>query len=722
MDFFGQQERARSASKRLLFLFTLSVVLTNAAVCFAVAFALRFTHLLAQLSYRSGARQGWLVRMANHFSADGIWNWELFGWVTLLVLCVIAAGSSLKLWQLSAGGAKVQELLGGRLLNLNTPDPDERRLLNVVEEMAIASGVPVPDVYLLEEENGINALAAGNDASDASVGVTFGAVKLLNRDELQGVVAHEFSHILNGDMRLNTRLIGWLHGILGLVVLGRVLTLSFLDRRDRDAGWGVDTGSRSGPFFHPAFIPAFVLGAICIVAGSFGAFFARIFKSAVSRQREYLADAAAVQFPRNPDGLAGALKKIGGLRWRSVLNTPRAEEASHMYFNDGMRRRWFGFTSTHPPLTQRIKRIDPRFDGRYPAISMERVLRESKAAEVYREYGEGKPVDFEKVASVLGPSGAPQELLYATAARQPQVQQADSPCGSVRIPLRAVAVVGAVPPLARLSPEHLRIAEAFLRGIPDDLRQVTRELLGATALVYAMLCSKDLATRAAQISALETSTEPGIVPELNRLLPLVDVLEPGAFLPIADLCVRALRQLSPEQYANFRCNLQQLIEADDQIDLFEYMLQRMIIRHLDPLFRNVSRTPVQYYTLRPLLPACAVLLSGLARIGHDNEDDALAAFGAGALELGADAAALCLLDLEQCNLPQMDEAITKTAQAARPLKQQILNALICAAATDGLLKRREAELLRAIADAFAAPLPPFLSAEPERAQEIRAVE
>jgi Zn-dependent protease with chaperone function len=685
MDFFGQQEQARASTKRLLSLFVLALVLTNLAIYWAVAVFLWLTHLLAL----SASSQGWLTKLANHFCAAGVWNWELLGWVTLLVTLVVGVVSGCKLWQLSRGGAVVAELLGGRLVSPDTTDPEERRALNAVEEMAIASGVPVPDVYLLDEECGINAFAAGHDPTDAVVGVTFGALKLLTRDELQGVIAHEFSHILNGDMRLNTRLIGWLHGVLGLVVLGRILTLSFLSRaRTADGQW-------VGPMFHPVFLPAFVLGWICIVAGSFGAFAARLIKSAVSRQREYLADAAAVQFTRNPDGLVGALTKIGGLRGRSIIGAARAEEASHMYFGDGMRPRWFGFMATHPPLTKRIQRINPGFDGKYPPVLLERVLRESRVTELYREQG-GKPVDYDKLASVIGASAAAQEMLYANAAKQTSARPPTAPPPTVR-------AVGGIPT------NHLELTMMFLGTIPTPLRAVTQQPFSAAALLYGMICSSEPATRARQIAELAARTEPGIAAELNRLLPLMDELDTSLFLSLADLSVRALRQLSADQYENFRGNLEWLVEADQQIDLFEYMLQRMIVLHLEPHFRPVKKLPVQYYTLKPLLPEFAVLLSGLARIGHESEVEARAAFQQGAARLMSDAG-LQFLPLAECNLLQIDAAINKAAQATPQLKQQILAALICTAATDGQLRRREAELLRAIADALGMPVPPFLGA------------
>src|SRR4051812_7989234 len=263
---------------------------------------------------------------------------------TLGTLGIIGTGSFFKTLSLARGGRAVAELLDGRLGNPNSTDAQERKLLNIVEEMAIASGVPVPQVYVMDGEPGINAFAAGHSASDAAVSVTRGALTMLTRDELQGVIAHEFSHLLNGDMKLNLRLMGLIFGILCLTVIGRVL---------------IRTSGKKNP------LP--LLGLALIIIGWVGVLFGRLIQAAVSREREFLADASAVQFTRNPSGLAGALKKIGGLAEGSQLQTNRAEEASHFFFANGLKSRFFGF-ATHPPLIERIKALDPSFDGKYPTV------------------------------------------------------------------------------------------------------------------------------------------------------------------------------------------------------------------------------------------------------------------------------------------------------------------------------------------------------------------
>ncbi len=326
MDFFERQDKARRNTRLLVFYFCVAVLSLVIAVNVAVSLILT---LFAGTS--SGGEP-----------SPGLSQSDLLVWVTIGTLGVILMGSIFKTLQLARGGSAVAELLDGRLINSNTSDADERKLLNVVEEMSIASGVPVPQVYVMDGEPGINAFAAGHSASDAAISVTRGCMKLLSRDELQGVIGHEFSHILNGDMGVNLRLMGLIFGIVCLTVIGRIL---------------VRTRGRKNP------LP--LLGLALIIIGWAGVFFGRLIQAAVSRQREALADASAVQFTRNPSGLAGALKKIGGLTYGSRINSPHAEEASHLFFATGLSNSLF---ATHPPLLERIRALDPSFDGEFPRV------------------------------------------------------------------------------------------------------------------------------------------------------------------------------------------------------------------------------------------------------------------------------------------------------------------------------------------------------------------
>src|SRR5437016_4331090 len=333
MDFFERQEQAHHNTRLLVIYFSAGVALLIATVYLAVLL------IFAGVS----SRHPRYYRYDNDQPAISLWNPRLFFGVAIGTLSVIVLGSLFNTAELAQGGSVVATNLGGRLVNPSTTDPNERKLLNVVEEMAIAAGVPVPQVYLLPQERGINAFAAGHSTSDAVVSVTEGSIKLLTRDELQGVIGHEFSHILNGDMRLNLRLMGIIFGIVCLAVIGRILLQTRGSSRDRN--------------------PLPLLGLALLVLGWTGVFFGRLIQAAVSRQREFLADASSVQFTRNPAGLAGALKKIGGLSYGSKLQAAHAEEASHMFFGNGMGESFLHLMDTHPSLEERIRALDPAFDG-----------------------------------------------------------------------------------------------------------------------------------------------------------------------------------------------------------------------------------------------------------------------------------------------------------------------------------------------------------------------
>ena len=320
MNFFRYQHQARRATTRLVLLFVLAVL----AIVLAVN--------LAAYPVLGGDLQAQAL-------------------LSLATALVIGIASWWRVRALRGGGALIAAQMGGRLVPADTSDPLLRRYRNVAEEMAIAAGIPVPLLFVLDDEQGINAFAAGYSPSDAAVAVTRGALLRLNRDELQAVIAHEFSHVLNGDMRLNIHLMGMLFGILMLGVIGRrllgVVGNSGLGRRRGGLG--------------PLSV-AIAAGLAAMIIGAVGVFFARLIKAAVSRQREVLADASAVQFTRNSAGLAGALKKIAGLPQGSRLeDRAGAEEVSHMLFGEGFAyRRWF---ATHPPMLERIGRLEPGFNA-----------------------------------------------------------------------------------------------------------------------------------------------------------------------------------------------------------------------------------------------------------------------------------------------------------------------------------------------------------------------
>ena len=661
MDFFAQQDKTRRKTKLLVFYFILAV----AAIVVACYFVGLIIFAAAQSHHYHYGEQAQFV----------LWNPQLFLGVTVGVLAVIFIGSAYKTNELAGGGGSVATLMGGRLVNSNTTDPDERKLLNVVEEMAIASGVPVPQVYVLNEERAINAFAAGHTPSDAAIGVTRGCIQMLSRDQLQGVIGHEFSHILNGDMRLNLRLIGIIFGLLCIATIGRVL-LSARSRSSRD--------NNALP----------LIGLALVLLGAIGVFFGRLIQAAVSRQREFLADASSVQFTRNPSGLSGALQKIGRYGFGSRLESEHAPDMCHMFFGNGVAEPFFGLLATHPLIPDRIHAIDPAWDGTFPPLDEKQIEVVKRAAISELEHTPKLMPDLFK--TVLG--GA---IIVGGSAEKPPV-------------IRSHTVL---PNLGNPTPLHLKYAGQLRDSLPDSVKAAAREQLDAVALIYAMLLSPDETTRTMQLAGLAQRVEPAIQEKIVALFPEVSTAAAHAHLPIINLALGALRQLRPEQFNQFSQTLQWLIESDGKIELFEFVLQKIVLRHLTLQFSG-ARPPVsQYYTLKPLVPDCAIVLSALANVGSSDAAQIGKAFETGAPYLRApDNADLALLSGEQCGVDQIDAALNRLALAVPTIKKNLIEACVYTVGADGVITETEAELLRAVADTLDCPIPPFVKLDqPEAA-------
>lgn len=652
MNFFESQDAARRKTSWLVLLYVAAVVLIVISVYFAFVGAALVVQGFARenrdvYSYTSG------------FSAfDLFWNEQTFIAVSAITLAIVLLGTLFKMIVISRGGAAVAQMLGGRPLSPDTNDPAERRLLNVVEEMAIASGIPAPPVYLLDDEQAINAFAAGFSSADAVIGVTRGCMQLLNRDEMQGVIAHEFSHIFNGDMRLNIRLMAVLHGILVIAQIGYLLVRSCTQTARRT--YARDRGGDPRGFL-------IVLGIFLIIIGSVGVLFGKLIKSAVSRQREYLADASAVQFTRNPSGIAGALKKIGGFIAGSRLETPRAEEASHMYFANGLRLSFMQLMATHPPLADRIKRIDPSFTGEFK--------------QVYPEAG-GQMAEASTAGAFAGQAG-----------------------GQARFAARPGEIVEAV---GSLKPEHLDHARQILALIPHGLRGKCREPYGARAVVFALLINNEQEIETEQLNYLSKTLDGPALQETLRILGDLRALPAQCRLALVELTLPALKRLSQIQYTEFASVVDALIDADKRCSLFEYSLRRMFARHLDPTARQSSLARVKYKSLAPVADSAVLLLSTLSHAGAQSAEQAAQAFASGC-EILFPQRTVSLLPPGDCSLRKVDDALRELLFATPAVKQQLIMACSACVITDGQITVDEAELLRAAADSLECPLPPFLS-------------
>lgn len=653
MDFFEHQELARKKTRLLVVYFILAV----AGIILSIYGVMVAGGLF--LEDDTGAR------------TVSLWRPELLLYAALGSGTVIALGTGYKTLQLNAGGSVVAMELGGRLLDRNTTDYEERRLLNVVEEMAIASGVPVPDVYIMDNEMGINAFAAGKTPSDAVIGVTRGTIRLLNRDELQGVMAHEFSHILNGDMRLNMRLIGLLFGILFIAMIGQIMLRSVMytpRSRNKDSGKGV--------------LVVLALGLTLIVIGYVGLFFAKLIKAAISRQREFLADASAVQFTRNPDGIAGALKKIGGLSQGSTVTSPKAEEASHMFFGDAFEHKVMNLNSfaTHPPLAVRIKKIEPRWDEKFPEVELPDISQhaeESSSAD--RRGSQAVPPPFSAQAALV--SG------LASASNLPKIGQPGA--------------------------NEIAYSHRLLSEIPQESLEAIRSGAGAQAIIFALLLGQDDELRATELELLRGLVDYETLQHVMDFYGKIGDLGSSKKIALIDLTIPSLRRLSPPEYERFQNVTARLMESDGQIDLFEFTLQKIIHRHLNLYFNRVRSPKIRYRRSAKLQRETAVLLSTLAGLGSRNTEEAQEAFRQGMepfeTEFGSPLPQL--LDASECGLAQIDEALDHFDAATPLVKKRLLDACGKTVMADQQVTNDEAELLRAIADTIGCPIPPFVITE-----------
>ena len=641
MDFFEAQDRARKRTKRLVLLFVIAVLGTIGAG-YAAAIVISNAGLANQVY--SFAELPW-------------WDPQIFVGVTLGTLTVVGLASLFKWSQMRAGGSAIAEMAGGRRVHPHTTDLHERRLLNVVEEMAIASGVPVPAVFVLDDEPALNAFAAGLTTSDAAVAVTRGTLNKLNRDELQGVIAHEFSHILNGDMRLNVKLTAIVFGILVIGVLGRGVLQSLGRGRIRGGG-----GKKGGGGI--ALVVG--IGIALMVVGYIGYFFGRLIQAAVSRQREFLADASAVQFTRNPTGISNALKKIGGLALGSSISNRHAAEIGHFFFAQGFRSSFGGLWATHPPLDERIRAVEAQWDGKF--------------------------IDAPEVIDVARESFVDAGL----AKRKPTPR-----------PLQALTPVAAMALAGSFTPAQVDHAQQVLASVPPRLRHAAHQPSEATALVYALLLDANAAAREKQFSLLGSLAGADALQRTRQLADLTAQLPADARLPLINLTLPVLRNLPDAALGQFARVADALIMADAEISVFEFMIQKALIRHVVVARQPQAHDSPAIFSFQAVAAEISLVLSVLASAASDDAAAQSAAFAAGGPQLPLVANSLKFTAADAWNFSQLDAALDKLAAASGPIKQRALLAAAHVVSHDGVIQPTEAELLRAVADALGCPLPPL---------------
>lgn len=639
MDFFEAQDRARGKTWKLIVIYALAVVAIIVTIYLVVSFF--FFYRAEESPYP-------------FFSREMLWDPAKLLMVSAAVLTVILLGTLYKVSQLSKGGSSVAEMAGGRKVDFSTRDPKERRLVNVVEEMSIASGIPVPAIYILDDEEGINAFAAGFSSRDAAVGVTKGTVEQLTRDELQGVIAHEFSHIFNGDMRLNIRLIGILNGILVLHVIGMIVMRgSIFARAGAGSSGGGDRGGKGGG----GAMAILVLGLALLIVGYIGMLFGRMIQAAVSRQREYLADAAAVQYTRNPDGIGGALRKIGGLQAGSKVENGHSSELSHMFFAKGLSSGMNSAFSTHPPLEKRIEAIRPSEEAG------------SKAPSFIEE--EQKETGSEKEEDGFGGTLRPAFILAA---------------------------------IGTFGQKDLSYARKLLQRIPDRVRAAVHEPLQAEALCYGLLLHKEKDLKEKQLNAIREKVGEEVEKEVKGIAPALEAVEREWILPLIDMALPALKQMSEKQYRAFRESLRELIEADDEVSVFEYALEKVLVHNLDAFILEKPDPKVRHKKLGALTQELSLLLSAIAHQSSPSPEEAWRS-GIGAFEDDAIQKGSRFIEQGALQFKELDEALDAFAASSGEVRKQFLTAAVKVAYADGDLSKEEMELLRAMAEAIDCPMP-----------------
>jgi len=638
VDFFARQEASRRTSRVLVGVFLLAFVLVALATTIVVAAALRLYTENNSLFLGTESWSQWL-------DANG----GLVIGVAVASFGLMVVASAYRAAQLARGGGHVARSLGGTRVTGDGNDALERRLVNVVEEIALAAGLPVPEIYVLEQESAINAFAAGRTGADAAIAVTRGALERLTRSELQGVIAHEFSHILNGDMRLNGQLIGLSFGILVLSLIGRWLLRSMRFARvsrGRNKGGGVAA--------------AVVIAIALIIIGGIGVMISRLIKAGVSRQRERLADASAVQFTREPEGLAGALKKIGGYTAR--IESVDTEEVAHMLF-EGRSSAFSGWFATHPPLLERIRALEPSFDPRDLPTSVEPL-----------------PVPDE-----LAERGAVAGLAAASAASASPLDRA----GEIAAPA----------------------GRALHEAIPDELRHAARSREGSLLLIVALAVSSEAATRRKQLAFVEQQLGAARGDICKRLLGELDRSPAELRLPVLELTLPALRQ-RPHAELAYLAELATRVQAlETTPSLFDFVLLRLVKAYLRGV-PGVEPAPRRSAPALDGREAVRALLATVAAFGNEQASAARAAYAAGIASVGwtvEPGAPTFEPPSKLRDLARLDSALAALASIRPREKQRVLRGVFSAIRADAVTAIEERELFRVIAVALDCPLPPDIA-------------
>ena len=654
MDFFAAQEHARRQTKWLIFYYGLALLFMVVGI-YVVALA-----LFGFATSDDG-------KLASEFR---FWNPALFVIVLVANVIVVGFASLMKIGELSSGGEHIAAVMGGVRVPPTTTDFQERKLLNVVEEMALAAGVSVPPVYVMNDEHSINAFAAGFAPADAVIGVNRGTIEQLNRDELQGVIAHEFSHILNGDMRMNIRLIGILYGIQMLAMIGYFMMRVSGGSRHRSSG-----NDKSGT------AAILVLGLGVLVFGAIGQFFARLIKASISRQREFLADASAVQFTRYPEGIAGALKMIGATTG-SAIESPEAESLSHMYFASCFTSRLFEAFATHPPLPKRIVKLDSSFDGDFKGYLHVRQLMAQR-----REEAESKSrAKREEFKEALGGIIFPTEIAE-------------------RFSIDPMILIAAIGEPTR---EDVEYSQSLVKQIPRHLFDAAHDTFTGRCVAFATLLDDDESLQAAQIELIAKGEGEPTAEETRKLAPMVSQLDLALRLPLMEILQSSLSNLSTQQYKRFRATVIGLVKSDGKITIYEFVVRHHLLMHLDRRLLQTPPAKIRFNSCKQLEEEIELLLSAFASVGETDPATTEAGYHVALKSIGLRGEDDDII-LLQWEIAQLDKSLKRLALGSPQLKKSFLQAAAVLITYDHEITVAEAELFRAVAESLDCPVPAFVA-------------
>ncbi|UZE97433.1 M48 family metallopeptidase [Alkalimarinus alittae] len=664
MNFFDHQETARKKSLLLVFLFLIAVALIVAITNLACYLILSVT------DSPPIALQEWLSSRLS-LSISGA------------LLFTIALGTIHQFLNLSKGGRAVANMANGRKVDISTQDTLEQRYINLVEEMSIASGTMMPELYIMDKEHSINAFVAGYEPTECVLVITKGALETLSRDELQGIIGHEFSHILNGDMRINIRLIAVLAGILLIGQIGQYLmhapfnrSNSYSARRNKND------------------VALFFIGITLIAIGYTGLFFGRVIKAAISRQREFLADAASVQFTRNPEGIAGALYKILDTQEGSQLRfTRHAEDINHCCFSESIKLHFSGLLASHPPLKERISTIDTSYLVRFKA----------------RKHAAQKQPTRYQATSLEQPAthATSQQALHAD-----PVQSASSSIvgfsqgqSTAREQSFRVSAAALERTTGTVRPAHIDYAKALLSEIPDEIKHLTRTSEGAIMLLLSLMLNETAKkTQEKAIANLSKRAQQNLrSSNYKNIKPLIEAIRLDHRLPIIETSIGSLRKLTQSHRLQLIDDLSTIANTDAKITFFEFALLTLAKQQLAP--NHGHKIKSKYHSFNDVGNEVALILSLFATASSKDKKEQASRFNH-AMSLFSDT--IEWQESPTYNTRKVSHALNKLRLLSPLLKRPLIDSFIDCVMADNTVKYREYELLRLVAVVLDCPMPPLL--------------